>query len=385
MASRVRTEFLAAAPTLVLFTLQRIVALIAVITIAGPNWLSGALLRYDAGWYLGIVRSGYQTYPRLDPSGAPLPTNLAFFPLFPLLASLLTRLTPIPAGWALLGVAWAAGLLAAWALFLLGRELAGPGAGMALALLWGASSQSVVLIMGYPEGLFVALTSLALVAVLRNRPLAAAVAAALAGLTRPTALPLVAVVGLWLLVAMVRKARDPGQATHSWKTLLPALLITPSGLAAYLGFIAIRTGSLLGYFQVQGDWGMRSGWPHAIFAQMARVVFPESGHPRVYVIYVPIILGYLLCWTLLAGWLLPPARRKYAWVAAYGLIASAFALTNQSYFQSVARHLMAVPVLLLPLLDLRTRRATVALAIVVATLASAWWGASLLAHGGFSP
>lgn len=385
LAHRVVRSLVAAGPTLVLFALQRVVAISTLAMVAGPEWVSGAALRFDASWYLGIVTEGYHEYPRLGPDGSILRSNLAFFPLFPASAAALTRVVPVTPGWALLAVAWASGLVAAWVLFLIGRHLRGPGAGMALALAWGASTQSIVLVMGYSEALFAAVLAAALYAVLRDRPLVAAVATAFAGLTRPTSVALVATVGLWLVVTLVRKARDRDAVPHRWRVLLVSLVVTPAGLAAVLGFVAVRTGDLLGYFTVQRQWNMVTGWPHQVVVLMGRSLFPGTPTASGTAVYVPVVAFYLLLLALVAGWLAPRVRAGYGWLAAFTMLGAGLALTNQTYFNSMPRHLMGVLTLLLPLLDLRTSRWAAALALAAASLGSSWWGAHLVVHGHFSP
>ena len=375
----------AAAPTLVLFTLQRLVAISAMRWVGGPDWMTSIALRYDAGWYLGIVTAGYDDFPRVDASGSIVRTNLAFFPLYPGIATAVHRLLPVSPELALLIVAWVSSLIAAGGLFLIGRHLGGPAAGMALALLWGASPQSIVLVMGYSESLASALLVLALYALLRDRPLAAAFATALAGLSRPTATALVAIVGLWLVVQILRKARDRESVAHPWWVLLVSLLLTPTGLAAVLGFVAHKTGSLLGYFQVQGQWNMVMGSPLGALRLMARALFPVGEDASLAAVYVPVLAGYLALLVIVAGWLFPRVRTGYGWLAAYTVLGAGLALTNQSYFHSIARHLMGVVTLLLPLLDLKTRRWSVALVLVAASVATSWWGANLVAQGHFSP
>jgi hypothetical protein len=44
-------------------------------------------VRWDSGWYLGIVRFGYEYIPGQ-------PSSVAFFPLFPLLISAFDRVLP---------------------------------------------------------------------------------------------------------------------------------------------------------------------------------------------------------------------------------------------------------------------------------------------------
>ena len=49
-----------------------------------------------------------------------------------------------------------------WAIFAVGNELYGRGAGIALSALWGMAPASLALTMGYPEGMFTAAAAAAL-------------------------------------------------------------------------------------------------------------------------------------------------------------------------------------------------------------------------------
>ena len=60
-------------------------------------------------------------------------------------------------------------------------------------------------------------------------------------------------------------------------------------------------------------------------------------------------------------------------------------MTNQTYFNAIPRHLMSVVTLLLPLLDLRTSRWAVGVILAAASVATSWWGATLIATSAFSP
>lgn len=374
----------AAGPTLLLFIMQRLVAVLTMRWVGGTDWVASIALRYDAGWYLGIAAGGYHEFPRIV-DGEVVNSNLAFFPLFPKVAAAVSYLLPVSPGWALLIVSWISGIAAAWGLFLIGSHLRGAGAGMALALVWGASTQSIVLSMGYSEALATALLAFALYALLRDQPLVSATLTALAGLSRPTAAALVATVGLWLLVLLIRKARDRSSVAHPWWVLLASLLITPTGLAAALAHVASKTGHLLGYFEVQRQWNMTAGSPLGVFRLMGAALFPAGGQVGLTAVYVPVVAGYLVLLVIVVGWLIPKPRPGYSWLATYTILGAAFVLTNQSYFHSMARHLMSVFTLYLPLLDLRARRWSVGVILFGASLATSWWGANLVAHGPFSP
>lgn len=84
---------------------------------ASPSLFWDSFVRYDAGWYLGIARSGYSYVP----NGR---SNLAYFPVYPILIRYVGQLFGRSAGdFYLAGIviSWTAFVLAAVALYYLAR------------------------------------------------------------------------------------------------------------------------------------------------------------------------------------------------------------------------------------------------------------------------
>ena len=69
-------------PVFVIFLSQRLLTIAFVYHEAGGLW--DLVTRWDAGWYLRLAQDGY-VYPRTTPDGSVRASNLAYFPLFPLL------------------------------------------------------------------------------------------------------------------------------------------------------------------------------------------------------------------------------------------------------------------------------------------------------------
>ena len=108
------------------------------------------LLGWDAGWYEGIARFGYG---RLGPQ------SLRFFPLFPLLGRGLGAVPGVGDGPALVLVANAAALVATALLFVLvRRETGDAGLGSRSVWLLCLAPSAFVLVMGYAEGVLLALS-----------------------------------------------------------------------------------------------------------------------------------------------------------------------------------------------------------------------------------
>ena len=91
-----------------------------------PWWSDVPLVRWDSAYYMEIVRDGYRAAPDI-------PHTVAFFPLYPLLARLLTPWLKPDA--ALVVVSNLAAVIGAAFLYLWARRLAGPRAAVGATLL----------------------------------------------------------------------------------------------------------------------------------------------------------------------------------------------------------------------------------------------------------
>ncbi|WP_433870935.1 mannosyltransferase family protein [Saccharopolyspora sp. CA-218241] len=231
-------------------------------------WLSAAndedvlsnLAAWDGEWYLEIAEHGYAG---VDPSmvdgfGNRYPeTSMAFFPAYPVLVHAFSLLPGFSALGGAVAVSLIAGVFAAYGLTRLGERVGGNRTvGLLLVVLFAAAPMSVVLSMAYSEALFCALAIWGLIGVLERNWVLAGLCCAAAGLVRPTAAALLAVVGLAALIAVVRR-RD------GWRPWL-AMLLAPSGLALYIGWVATQTGALNGYFELQ-----QRGWSSAFDGGLA--------------------------------------------------------------------------------------------------------------------
>jgi hypothetical protein len=311
------------------------------------------LLRADAGWYLSIIERGYDQVLVYGPNGQLLPSNLAFFPLYPSLTFGVHWLFHISPEVAALAVAWGAGLIAAGGLYAVGVAVRDRGTGVMLALLWAVLPHAFVQSMAYSETLFTALAAWSLWAVLRRHWLTAGVLCVLAGLTRPTAAALVAAVGLAALVAVIRDWRQ-------WRPWV-AGLISPLGLLGYIWWVGHRLHQLDGYFYVQNKaWRMAFDNGYFTYASARRVLFADppldvSNTVTTVVLAVAIILmlvafGARIPWPLLV----------------FGAVALIVVLTGDGYYYAKARLLMPDFVLLLPAAAAlaRTRNRMVPIAVI---------------------
>ncbi|MFJ3163296.1 mannosyltransferase family protein [Streptomyces kanasensis] len=355
-----------AAPALLGYAAARLagvaVLLVAAAAAGEDPWhrLSG---RWDAVWYVRVAEHGYG-YETVLPDGS-VHSDLAFFPLLPALERALSEVLPLTAAGAGLVVAWVASLAAAWGIHAVGSHLAGRRAGIVLAVLWGVYPTAFVQSMAYTETLFTAFAAWALYAVLHGRWVAAGALAALAGLTRPSAVAVVAAVGVTALATVVRERRvTPG--------IVAGVLLAPLGWLAYVVYVAVRVGSPTAYFDVQAAWGNSIDGG----AALARFTWAQLTGPQplagVGLLAAFAVLGWAVWWCV--------RQRQPLPVLVYTLAVVAVSLVGAAYFGSRPRLIMPAFPLLLPaavaLARLRDRYAAAVLAVLAA--ASAAYGAFAL-------
>lgn len=224
-----------------------LVLVVAAVVIALRNDFSaGRLLSaWDAGYFLDLIRHGYPgVVPLRD--GHAAASSLAFFPLFPMAARVLTVLVRLPPAAAAMVVSLAFGAVSVVLLHHLGRVLTDEKTADRATLLFCFFPGSVVFSIGYSESLMIALALGCLLALLQERWVLAGVAAALATATRPTGVALVAAC-LWAAAVAVHRRRD-------WRALL-APLLAPLGALSFFAYLRWHTGEPGVWFRVQHE-----GW-----------------------------------------------------------------------------------------------------------------------------
>ncbi|OLZ61542.1 hypothetical protein BS330_00555 [Amycolatopsis keratiniphila subsp. nogabecina] len=210
--------------------------------------LTDRLTAWDGQWYLRLAVHGYADLPgTLDAARQPYPdAPMAFFPLYPKLVGAVMWLGADVVT-AALAVSVLAGLVLACGLIRIGRAVSpdrGDRTGLLLVALWAGAPMAIVFSMAYTEAVFCAFAVWALVGVLERRWLLAGLCTFAAGLSRSTAVVLVAVVVVAALITVFR--RDEKR----WWALAGAV-IAPLGVAGYLGFVAYRTGSWTGWQDIE--------------------------------------------------------------------------------------------------------------------------------------
>ncbi|MBM0225672.1 hypothetical protein DKT69_20805 [Micromonospora sicca] len=356
-----------ALPALAVYAAIRLVGLLTVYLWARNVGASPGkgLTRADGNWYLAIAQHGYDGYEKTQ-------SNMAFFPLYPGLTAGLDRISPLSPREAALIVAWLAGLAAAWGLFAIGAYLHDRRTGVLLAALWAAVPHGVVESMGYSESLFTALAAWTLYALLRRRWLTAGVVCLFAGLTRPTASSLIAVVGLAALLAIVRR-RD------GWRPWV-ALLLAPAGWLAYLAWVGVRTGRPDGWFHIQSaGWG--TTFDFGVYTlRWGQLVLSEVAMLPMLVVTVVALLAIMF-------FVLSLLDRQPWQLLLYSGLLLVTTLGAAGYYHSKARFLLpAFPLLLPAAVGLaRAGWARAVTVLVPVTAFSAYFGGYLLLIWRYSP
>ncbi|MEU1159919.1 mannosyltransferase family protein [Streptomyces sp. NPDC005921] len=392
----------------------------------GKNAHTLLTARWDSLWYTRVAELGYGYEVRL-PNGD-VHSNLAFFPLLPWLERLLHALTPLSYADAGLAVALLASLAAAWGIFAVADVVYGPRVGVCAVLVWAVLPVGIVQSMAYSESLFTALAAWSLYAVLTGRWVGAGALAALAGLTRPVGLAVVAAVWTAGVISFVRdrsrgareqsasdvqgahdgehapeassaararRAPQPTGAHHAtraphipytpyasygapvWRRAL-GMLLAPAGAAAYVLWVGHRTGKgPLGYLDVQAGWrnGFDGGYAFARFVGDKFTSFPSA------LAGAGLIVGVgLLLWLYVTGL----RQRQPLPLLVYTGVVLALALCASSYFGSKPRLLMPAFPVLFPLARALARLRTGRSALVTAgvAVASAVYGAFWLNGSG---
>ena len=380
---------------LVLFSIQKLLFLALLVTSTERGYLAD-MFQWDGPRYLEIAGEGYH-YPAYDPAGNEINSNLAFFPLYPLVGRLLAMLPGLDLAHALLAVSALGSLAAAWGLFALGARLAGRGVGVALALGWGVVPRSFLQVMPYSEGLFTALTAWSLYALAQRRYWLAALLCALAGFTRPTGAATLAAVGGYLLVLLAASVipRTRNRVTTGRWTIIGAGLLSGSGLALAFAHVAWRTGSLGGYDDIQERWNLRMG-PLTTTWRLWRAALGTDQPPGYET--AAAVAWTLPVWTMLLVVLLVLAWRRPRWwpVAVHAGVTWLMMAATQTYFHSRERYLLPAFGLVLPVAMAvswgwargRGRwllRPFILICWAGASAASAWWGVELVTTSKISP
>ncbi|GAB4527299.1 MAG: hypothetical protein Fur0018_12880 [Anaerolineales bacterium] len=290
----------------------------------GPRTIDDAFITFRYARHI-LAGNGF-TY---NPGAAVLGTTTPLYTLLMAALGALTGGTHAPFPFLALGVNALADAATCLLLIRIGRRLQRPRSGYAAALAWSIAPWSVTFAIGGMEtSLYVLLLTLTALAWLEERPALTALSAALALLTRPDALLLLAPLGLDAVGQILRGRLHPDR--RAWVGVaLSALLLTAWGV-----FATLRFGSPV---------------PHSVAAKtLAYRLGPTEGLVRLLQHYATPFLLYarLGMWWVGVGLVLYPflfaigARRSLAahprlwpWMIYPWLYFAAFALANPLIFR----------------------------------------------------
>lgn len=221
----------------------------------------------DGKWYKQIATEGYH----YDPDAR---SNIAFFPVYPLLARAVMAATGLPAEAALLVVSNASFLVALALLFLYvrdrpsvyGERLGAPPAGDGLAdwtvLAAALCPTGCFFRLAYSESTFLLLAVLAMYAMLRRwPPWMVALIVGLATAARPVGIALLAPFAIHLS----RRFAGRGAASARFVFYLP---LACWGLLAFLAYQGWEFGDVFAVFKAHDHWRIRAAvpWPQKVVA-----------------------------------------------------------------------------------------------------------------------
>lgn len=236
----------------------------------------------DAGYYGGIARFWYA-----PPHGHPsqLPTDVAFFPVFPALIRLMSFLTGadrggpvVVAGLMATVLSGAAASLAVWALAARVRDrwLADRA-----VLLFCAFPGAMTFGMMYSEPLGVALAAASLLAALNRRWILAGLLALLGTAEHPTLIVLAPALGVAALVAVWTR--------REWRALL-APVLAPLGTIGYFAWIGARYHEYRFWPQAERQhWGHYVDWGARIYHVLTWSAPHMNKHPHYYVMVIGLL------------------------------------------------------------------------------------------------
>lgn len=290
-----------------------------------PYSVPHQLIAWDGQWYESIVRNGYQTAPLTGQA------NVAFFPLYPLIVKAIAA-TGLPVVVAGVGVSVAAFIAYLVVLYALVAQLAN----RALAR-WSVIVQALLpfgffCAMVYTESLFLLLSGLCLLLLVRRTYYGAALAAGLASATRVTGIVLaLIVVCSWLLEAR----RQNRLNLQAWGRAALLGLISSSGLIAFMAYLWVHTGDPIAFVSVQQYWE-RGGGISQLVTEIRRLWVELSLSSM----YGAVLLGWYSMALAGVGAIVVLAKRRWYSLAAFMALTLAIPLSSGTAV-SINRYVMA--------------------------------------------
>jgi hypothetical protein len=252
---------------------------------ANPTPFVDLISQWDAGWYRGIVKHGYNEQPKQTGQVAGQ-ANWAFFPLYPLLVWCVTTISGVSiqlAGTLVSVTALLIGGTFAYRYLVLTRSRRVACLGTGLLAFGPFSFYNYTL---HTEALFICLIAIGFWSLVTDRYVIATVAGGLLSATR--GLGVLFGVAIALHLAIHTDAFDPLYANwpfsstrEVWDALIQIitdrrvllLAIVPVGLFVYMLFLWWLVGNPLAFITIQSEWGRSLGNP--IVRLVRAVLFPS--------------------------------------------------------------------------------------------------------------
>ena len=209
---------------------------------------SSSMCKWDCKWYLTIINNGYDYTVRTSPKVWKGLANWAFFPLYPNLVTIVSKLTtidPVITGILLNQIFIFIAVIFLYKLLRLNFNDLNSRFGITILIF---SPFSVYFASLYTEALFIVLSVCGFYYLKARHGYTASVLGGLLSATRPVGV----MFAVPVMVYYWRKQKP-------LKEQLIALLLCLSGLLLFMLFLQIRSGDFLAFEHIQKGWG-RTGW-----------------------------------------------------------------------------------------------------------------------------
>jgi MFS family permease len=213
--------------------------------------------KWDAGWYLSIASGGYALQPGQQ-------SNVAFFPVYPLIVRLVHDITrlPLPTTAVVVSVicfGLALVVMHKWLKLNYSDRVASTTLWLVALFPFG-----FFFALAYTEALFILLVSLVLWLTDTRRFWLAALVTAIAGATK--------VVGVLLVIIVVGEYLQHHDWRHSRMQLVGIGATCGLGLLAFMAYLKLRFGDALAFVHVQRYWPGRTDGLHGLARSVASLV-----------------------------------------------------------------------------------------------------------------
>lgn len=205
------------------------------------------LFAWDAIHYQEILQNGY-------PAGPSIPSNIAFFPLYPILAYPLSLILGAPL--ALLLVSNLSSILGALITYFLLRDRLGHFPALGSVLLLSCYPQAFFFSAPYTEGLFLFFVASTLWLVEHKKFWPAIILAGLGSALRPTG----AILSVLLILRIIQLTAG---SPLRWSVIVIWSLLSVSGALVYQGYLTARYRQFNAYFAAQKNWDSPQQTPAA--------------------------------------------------------------------------------------------------------------------------